>query len=142
MRRRIPWTTFKVRNGRPDSWRASSPTVGLTSSSGRSNATRQFFEQLGKWSNWRRKSNIVESPDYKELLQALNDCEVEYLIVGVATAFCSIGPDSASRGRGPRSSHPRHAPPQVSVSPERAVCAITEFAGPARDILVISRMKR
>jgi hypothetical protein len=25
---------------------------------------------------------MAESPDYKELLQILNDCEVEYLIVG------------------------------------------------------------
>ncbi len=37
---------------------------------------------LENWWNELRKSEMAESPHYKELLQLLNDFEVEYLIVG------------------------------------------------------------
>jgi hypothetical protein len=52
------------------------------SSSGRPRATTLSSGRRGKWWNWQSVSNMTESPHYKELLQALNDCQVEYLIVG------------------------------------------------------------
>jgi hypothetical protein len=38
--------------------------------------------QHGKWWSYLRKPAMAENPEYRELLQLLNEFEVDYLIVG------------------------------------------------------------